>query len=155
MFLKKLTIPLACLLIIGCENTSLYQKITFLPEQAWSNNNQPHFTFNISDTSARYRVFFIVRHTDAYEYTNIWIQATTHLPGEDSSRSGRFNIPLANEKKWLGTGMDDIYDHRVLLYPQPVQFKKTGTYSIEFKQDMRIDPLPNVINVGLRLEKLN
>ena len=155
MFLKKFMIPIACLFIIGCEESSLYQKVVFLPEQAWSYNNRPVFNFNITDTTSSYRVFFIIRHTDAYEYNNIWIQVASHLPGETTSRSNRFNIPLANEKQWLGTGMDDIYDHRVLLYPQPVKFKKTGNYSIEFKQDMRVDPLQHVMNVGLRLEKVN
>lgn len=155
MLLKKFLIPIACLFIIGCEESSLYQKVVFLPEQSWSYNNRPVFNFNVADTSARYRVFFIFRHTDAYEYNNVWIQLTSHLPGDSASRSDRFNIPLANEKQWLGTGMDDIYDHRVLLYPQPIQFKKTGNYSVEFKQDMRIDPLNHVMNVGLRLEKVN
>lgn len=154
MFLKKLLIPIALLFIWGCEESSLYQKVVFLPENSWNYNNKPVFNFNISDTSAQYRVFFILRHTDAYEYNNIWIQVASLLPGDSTSRSDRFNIPLANEKQWLGTGMDDMYDHRVLLYPQPVQFKRPGNYAIEIKQDMRIDPLQHIMNVGFRLEKV-
>ena len=155
MMLKKLLIPLSAIILWGCQESSLYQKVVFFPEHTWSYDNRPSFDFKISDTLARYRVFFVIRHTDAYEYNNIWVQVSSKLPGDSIRRSDRFNLPLANEKGWLGTGMDDIFDHRILLYPQPVSFKKPGNYNIEIKQDMRIDPLPHVMNIGLRLEKVN
>jgi hypothetical protein len=51
--------------------------------------------------------------------------------------------------------MDDIFDHRILLYKEPVRFSKPGTYTVRFRQDMRTDPLEHVLNAGLRLEKAN
>ena len=156
MFFRKLLIPIFAVLFIGCrQEAGLFQKVVSLPKQSWSYTNTPAFQFQIPDSSAAYRVFFIIRHTDAYEYNNIWINFSSRLPGDSIPRNDRFNIPLANEKQWLGTGMDDIFDHRVLLYPQPVKFKTTGEYTIEIRQDMRVDPLPHVMNIGLRLEKVN
>lgn len=155
MLFKKLLIPLFLTGFLGCKETGLFQQVVFFPEQSWSYANKPLFHFQISDTSASYRVFLVLRHTDAYEYSNIWVKLTSQLPGDSISHSDRFNIPLANEKQWLGTGIDDLFDHRVLLYPQPVTFKKPGEYSIEIGQDMRVDPLNHVMNVGLRLEKVN
>lgn len=154
MLLRKLLVPLALLILCGCEESSLFQKVVFMPNQSWGYSNPTSFAFTISDTASRYRVFFVLRHTDAYEYNNIWINMASQLPGDSIWRKDRFNIPLANEKGWLGTGMDDLFDHRVLLYPQPVSFRKPGNYKLEIRQDMRVDPLQHVMNVGLRLEKV-
>ena len=156
MVFRKILFYALIFTLFGCkQEIGLFQKLVFLPEQSWSYSNKPNFKFQIPDTTSSYRVFFILRHTDAYEYSNIWITLSSKLPGDSNSRSERFNIPLANETQWLGTGMDDIFDHRILLYPQPVRFKKPGEYAIELGQDMRVDPLPHVMNVGLRLEKVN
>ena len=51
--------------------------------------------------------------------------------------------------------MDDLHDHRVLLYREPVRFSKTGLYTIKIAHDMRVEPLQYVFNVGLRVEKVN
>ena len=69
---------------------------------------------------------------------------------------GRYDLVLAtNEKGWLASGMDDIYEHRIPLTPsdQPYYFKKPGDYKFSVEQIMREDPLKNVLNVGLRIEK--
>jgi gliding motility-associated lipoprotein GldH len=63
-----------------------------------------------------------------------------------------FELQLANNEKWLGSGMDDIYEHRIKLTPNPVSLK-VGAYHFKIEQIMREDPLENVMNVGLRVEK--
>jgi gliding motility-associated lipoprotein GldH len=65
-------------------------------------------------------------------------------------------LPLdTNEKGWLGIGMDDIYEHRIALTPpnQKFYFQKSGNYTFTVEHIMREDPLQNVMNVGLRIEK--
>jgi hypothetical protein len=51
--------------------------------------------------------------------------------------------------------MDDIYDHLIPLAPQnqPLYFKTPGNYTFTIEQIMREDPLENVLNTGLRIEK--
>ena len=51
--------------------------------------------------------------------------------------------------------MDDIYEHRIPLTPvgMPFRFRKPGEYTFTIEQVMREDPLENVMNVGLRIEK--
>ena len=77
------------------------------------------------------------------------------MPG-DSARKNVYELPLAtNEKGWLATGMDDIYEHRIPL-TSPLDnliFKKQGNYKFIVEQIMREDPLENVLSVGLRVEK--
>jgi len=52
------------------------------------------------------------------------------------------------------SGMDDIYEHRISLTDkEPLYFNKPGDYTFTVEQIMREDPLKNVLNVGLRVEK--
>lgn len=140
--------------LYACSKIDLFEKVVFTPKQEWEQSFQPDFTFDIQDTVSRYKVFFIIRHADAYAYNNIWIKLTSKLPGDKAIRNERFDIQLATEKRWLGSGMDDLYDHRVLLYRDPVQFNKPGRYTLRVAQEMRVDPLNYIFNVGIRLEKV-
>jgi gliding motility-associated lipoprotein GldH len=138
----------------ACSRIELFEKVVFTPVQQWEHSFQPEIIFDIQDTTSSYNIYFIFRHTDAYLYNNVWIKLHSKLPGEKTENTERYDIPLATGKRWLGTGMDDIFDHRVLLYKDPVKFSKPGKYTIRIEQDMRVDPIENVFNVGLRLEKV-
>ncbi len=50
--------------------------------------------------------------------------------------------------------MDDIYEQRIRITPgeQPVPLQ-AGTYKFTLQQIMREDPLENVMNAGIRIEK--
>jgi hypothetical protein len=49
--------------------------------------------------------------------------------------------------------MNEIWDHRMLI-ASPLHFSKEGNYEITLHQIMRINPLPEVMSVGIRLEKI-
>ena len=92
----------------------------------------------------------VLRHTDAYNYNNIWIRGSVRQPGDTASRSQRYDLSLAdNEKGWMGSGMDDIYEHRIEIQ-HLTKFDHPGTYSFTLEQIMREDPLKHVLNVGVR-----
>lgn len=147
---------LISVLIVSCRPIDLYEKTVAIPGHAWKNSYRPSFTFTISDTTAAYRVFFIIRHTDRYNYNNIYINLYAKQPGSDSIQKVRYDLTLGtNEEGWRGSGMDDIYEHRILLTPssQDFYFKKPGDYTFTIEQIMREDPLEYVLNTGLRIEK--
>jgi len=49
--------------------------------------------------------------------------------------------------------MDDIIEQRLLINKQPLHLQP-GTYQFTIQQIMREDPLQNVLNAGLRVEKV-
>lgn len=143
-------------LLFSCTPIGLTEKIANIPGHSWKNSFKPSFTFDIKDTNAAYKLYFIIRHNDLYSFNNIYINLYAQQPGQDSSQAVRYDLKLAtNEKGWLASGMDDIYEHRILLTPngQEFYFKKPGQYKFTIEQIMREDPLKNVLNAGLRLEK--
>ena len=159
--MKKLLRTLLPLLAVSffiqsCQTIELYEKSVTIPGHAWDMSYKPVFNFTIKDTAVPYKLYVVLRHTDKYNYNNIYVNITTRQPGQDSTRTGRYDLVLAtNEKGWLGSGMDDIYEHRILLTPagQEFYFRKPGDYTFNIEQIMRENPLQHVMNVGLRLEK--
>lgn len=153
--MKKLT-TLSCLLVTicllaGCATIDLYEKSVAIPKHEWQRAYQPSFDFTIKDTSARYKIFLVLRHTEKYNFSNIYVNLYVKGPGQDSARKEQRDIILATaEKGWLASGMDDVYEHRSLLAEQ---YLKAGDYHFTIEQIMRQDPLLHVLNVGLRLEK--
>ncbi len=141
------------LLLSGCGTLDVFEKMTAFPEHQWKNNSKPSFAFLIEDTTASYHIFVILRHEDAYHYNNIWLNITTLAPG-DTAKTQLVNIILAdNTKGWLGTGMDDVFDHRARITRSPVKLKK-GNYTFTIQHQMREEPLQFVLNAGIRVEKV-
>jgi len=141
---------------LSCTSIELYEKSVAIPGHSWKNSYRPSFHFTIRDTSSPYQLFLVLRHNDKYHYNNIYINLSTKQPGSDSARSGSYDLRLATDNEgWLGSGMDDIYEHRIPLTPAGGQFyfRKAGDYTFTLEQIMREDPLENVFNVGLRIEK--
>ena len=152
--MKKL-IGFICLATIlsGCGTLDVYEKTAFFPDHEWKTTDKPSFIFTIEDTVSAYHIFIILRHEDAYHYNNIWMNITTQAPG-DTVRTQQVNITLADNKKgWLGTGMDDVFDHRARITRLPVKLKK-GKYTFTLQQNMREEPLQFVLNAGIRVEKV-
>jgi gliding motility-associated lipoprotein GldH len=141
----------------GCMSSPYYQKVYALPENEWQYNNKLSFKFEITDTAAMYQLFFLMRHTEAYPFSNIWIWVETKQPGADTFSRSRMEIPLAEiSGKWMGRGMGEIWEHRMPITQgdRPMRFNKKGLYEIRIEQNMRINPLPEILQVGLRVAKM-
>jgi len=157
LVLKKFYLGLltSTLLLASCDTIDLYEKVISIPKNKWRSTYKPSFTFEIKDTISAYQLYVIIRHNEKYNYNNIWLNLYTKSPDGTVSKAP-YELPLAtNEKGWLGTGMDDLYEHRIALTPLNRQFyfKKAGNYTFSLGHIMREDPLENVMNVGLRIEK--
>lgn len=142
-----------CFLFFSCTRIDLYEKLTPVPKHEWNSNFLPRFSFDISDTLADYQLFLLLRHNDRYNYNNIWVNV--FIKGPDG-RVQKFQIEkllATNTAGWLGSGMDDIYYHRLPLTAAPIQLRKPGRYVFTIQHIMREEPLQNIMDVGLRIEK--
>lgn len=153
---KLLGLLAAVLWIVGlnaCQTKQLYEQNTIYPDHQWSSKLANEYQFTITDTNALYKIYFVIRHHNAYHYKNIWIQLNTTSP-KDSVTKQSLNLNLADDEKgWLGTGMDDIYDQRIPISATPTRLQK-GLYKFSLQHTMREDPLENILSTGLRVEKV-
>jgi gliding motility-associated lipoprotein GldH len=150
-----LFIFLSTLIFASCGKIDVFEKTTPIQAQSWSYSDKPSFSFTITDTASLYNVYIVLRHTDAYNYNNIWLNLGSQAPG-DSMRFQNISIDLGSDAKgWEGTGMDDIFEIRKNITPGPIPFKKPGNYTFTIGQIMRENPLKHILNVGIRVEKVN
>lgn len=145
----------ALLFLLSCHTGDLYEKVESIPQQEWKSDYKPRFEFTVKDTAADYQLNIILRHNEKYGYRNVWLNLYAQAPG-DTARKFTVELPLASgQNGWLGSGMDDLYEHRIALTldPSKFNFRKPGDYSFTLEHIMREDPLQNVLNVGLSIEK--
>ena len=143
------------LLLAGCLPAPYFQKEEAIPQNAWAYGFRPSFTFEITDTTAGYQPSFLIRHTQAYPYSNLWMNVYVKTPGDSVAKKERINVVMAEPSgKWLGRGMGEIYEQRLpIRFSDSIRFDRKGTYQVSLEQNMRINPLPEILNVGLRIEK--
>jgi gliding motility-associated lipoprotein GldH len=154
--MNKLLLPFLLIIIAlpSCTRTGVFEKNVAIPGHEWESNFQPVIEFDLNDTTSTYRIYLVLRHTNQYKYNNLWVKASVKEPGSTDWKSQQYDLLLAtNEKGWLGSGMDDIFEHRILIQPK-TRFIKAGKYEYRIQQIMRDDPLPYVLNIGLRIEKV-
>lgn len=147
----------ACYLILhsSCTEVDVFEKHVTIPSHSWSSKNKPEISFAIDDTTSRYKIFIVIRHSDAYRFKNIWINIHTESPSGVSNNQP-LDLQLATDSEgWLGSGMDDLFEHRIQITPPNSPEKlRAGTYKFMLENIMREDPLNHVWNVGIRLEKV-
>lgn len=150
-----LAVPvITCLAIFSCTQINLYEKSTSIPGHAWQSSFKPSFDFDITDSSSLYKVFLVLRHNEKYHFNNIYVNLYIKGPGQDTATKIQRELPLAADGKWKGTGMDDIYEHRIEVgLLGETRTARPGRYQLQVEQIMREDPLQNVLDVGLRVEK--
>ncbi len=156
--MRRLSFFCVFLLLAGCGPSPVYQRSEGVPGLKWAAAFRPKFSFQIADTTATYNLFFLIRHTEAYPFSNIWMQFSIQGPADKAARSQRIEIPLAAENgQWYGRGMNEIWEQRMPIATERgpnITFPKAGRYTVQFQQLMRTNPLPEVLNVGLRVEKV-
>lgn len=95
-----------------------------------------------------------IRHSSEYQYKNLWLFVKSSAPN-GVIKIDTLECNLADDYgKWYGKGSGSI---RNLQWPwkMNVRFPHKGKYSVEYEQAMRIDQLPGIMKMGLRIEKVD
>lgn len=114
------------------------------------------FQFEIKDTTQAYNLYYNVRNSPHYPYQNLYIQHYLRDSADHLLQKALNNVQIFDDKtgKPLGDGLGDIFDHRFLAI-KGLHFPYKGNYSIKLEQYMRVDTLPGIMAVGVRIEKGN
>jgi gliding motility-associated lipoprotein GldH len=136
----------------SCDRNVVFEKNTKIPESKWEMNNIIALDAEIKDTLPLYNIYINVRNAGGYQFSNLYMFLNTRTPKGEQARD-TIELTLADERgKWLGNGSGDIWDNRILL-KQKFRFPESGIYHFEIQQAMRVNPLPYIMDAGLRIEK--
>ncbi len=142
------------MLLAGCvDKNRVIDTNAEVPNQNWTYLNRFKFDFTIDDEKAAYNLYMNLRVTGNYKYSNLFVLITQ--TGADKKQIiKRYELTLATkEGEWLGNGSGNLYSYQ-LRFLTNYQFSKKGIYHFYIEQNMRDNPLHEVSDVGLRVEKV-
>ena len=152
----KQLIGVVCLalLLTGCDSNAVYKAYEDIDDGKWYVKNAPSFTFEITDASVPYNVYYNLRNSLSYGYYNLYV--TRYLRDatgkEVESRLDELILMDPKTGKPNGDGIGDLYDHKFLM-KRNYRFPKPGKYTMQLRQYMRQDPLLHIESVGITVEK--
>lgn len=138
---------------MSCDRNKVYEKYTKINDYVWNSKNMVRFDVEIKDTVTRHNIFLLVRNASQYQYGNLWMFVATTAPNGNKELDTVQCLLADKNGKWLGEGMGDIWDNKI-LWKQNVRFPQAGIYTIQFEQGMRVENLPGIMDIGLRVEKI-
>ncbi len=141
-------------MFISCDSNRVYQKYIKIDNYIWDADESIEFEFDIEDTVSIHNLYVNVRHSGRYPFRNLWLFISSTAPN-GMTEIDTLECTFADKSgKWLGDGSGDLWDNK-FLWKQFVRFPMQGTYSVKYKQGMRIHFLPGILDVGFRVEKID
>jgi gliding motility-associated lipoprotein GldH len=149
-----LVIVVPVILLFGCDSRRVFEDNIEFRDRHWKMSEPAQFEFQIIDTSKQYNLLVNIRNSIEYPYARIFVNY--ELLKQDSSLVKKMVVEYLFDQKTgkpFGTsGIGDIYDHQFPILKN-YSFEKSGTYKIKLDQFMRMDTIPGILAVGIRVEK--
>ncbi len=139
-------------MLLSCNSSSVYSKFDSLSESnQWKQSDVKIYEFTIDDEAQLYDVVFKFSHVYDYQFASVPIDFTIENPaGEKEKISIDLKIKDASGKE-LGDCSGDICDLSLTI-KNKAKLQK-GKYSIAIKNNFKGIYLPNVIGLGLDVDK--
>lgn len=138
--------------LVSCDNQAIYEKNQAISNRSWSYDEKPGFDVHIDDNKAKYNVFINLRHSNEYDFSNIFV--LLHQKGNKLIDTAyRKEITLAQpDGRWLGNSAGSLYEIQYLAKENFI-FPDTGIYTFNIEQNMRENPLKYIVDVGIKVVK--
>jgi gliding motility-associated lipoprotein GldH len=155
--MRKLSLALLLIIAVlfwACDNRTVYEQNYDLSNKVWEQDDIPTFRFHIAEPGMKYNIYYNVRNTISYPYQNLYV---TYFLEDTLGRllsSELHNMDLFHPKtgKPKGRGIGDVQDHQFLALPD-YEFDSAGMYQLRIQQFMRMETLPEVLSIGIKVEK--
>jgi gliding motility-associated lipoprotein GldH len=142
---------LLALAATACDDSVLLDEHVRVKDEQWSSADIVRLETDIADTTHPYNLYINLRHAGSYRYSNLFLFLDTYMPDGGLARD-TIELALADERgQWLGEGMGDVRDNRI-LFKSGFVFPRSGRYRFELTQAMRVDPLPGIQDAGMCIE---
>jgi gliding motility-associated lipoprotein GldH len=152
---QLLKLSLLFLLLVGlisCDNSRIFEDNTPIENNVWKVNKPVTYSVDISDTVSPCNFYLNVRHDGAYDFSNLFIFLKTQFPNGKMAKDTVELLLQTPEGKWTGKGLGDICDNQI-MFKKGLRFPLKGKYTFSIEQAMRMAELPNIIEIGMRIEK--
>lgn len=154
--MKKLLIILAILQgLISCQpEGQIYNEHQELsPRLEWLKQDTREFKVPIEDISSIYNLSLSFRYLNGYEHKTVKVKVTETSPGGKETVK-EFDLKVREDNgDYIGEFAYEIWDSEHLVEPNK-KYQETGTFTYLFEHNMADDPVKQVMEIGMVLEKV-
>jgi gliding motility-associated lipoprotein GldH len=138
--------------LLSCGEEAIYQENVEFENAKWAMNNNVKFEFTIDDIDRNYNLVYMLRNSLDYRYYNLYMQYTLRDSVGEIVDQNLQEVILMNKKTGepYGRGFSNIYDHQFVSL-RDYKFEHSGKYHFIIDQYMRLDTLPEIYSIGLKI----
>ncbi|WP_157638227.1 gliding motility lipoprotein GldH [Flexithrix dorotheae] len=139
----------------GCSNQVVYENYIDLNDNYWAEDNQLEFAFEIQDSGVPYDLSVYIRNGLSYPFYNLYVKYELLDDKKNtvlSSEMKETSLMDPTTGRPLGSGVGDFYNNEMNIFSD-FKFQSPGKYSLKINQYMRMDSLPDITAIGLKVAK--
>ncbi len=142
------------LFISGCDKNKVYEEHkTNFPQFRWEKSNVVEFNPEIIDNDNNYEITVALRHIFGFNLKSIKIDMEMIAPSGKKTVNEYLLSFYDDQGDLLSTCAGDFCDMEQSL-EDDFKFNEVGEYKINIYHRMDINPIPNIMEVGLIIEKI-
>lgn len=138
-------------LLTSCDSNRIYDESFAVDSDGWHSDDVKAFTFDIKDTVSALKLFINVRTSSDYPYSNLYLFLHSEYADGYSDKDTLEFILAQPDGKWLGESSGTVVENKMLI-SSGGRFSTAGSYTFRLEHAMREEVLPEVLDVGFRVE---
>jgi gliding motility-associated lipoprotein GldH len=139
-------LPLAALVAVSCEsNPHETAQFHAIDADGWAYGDTLSFRSECADSIFNGRLALAIRHTNAYVYSNLWLEVTS--PQDSTNSVDTINVQLSDAfGRWYGHGSGVSY---VVTDTLPGRYTIPVDKPVSVRHIMRVDTLNDLEQIGI------
>jgi gliding motility-associated lipoprotein GldH len=152
--LKPILILSLVFIIFSCNENRVFKEYSGeFANYRWQKDNVVAFSPEINDTDQEYNIYFTFRHVYGFQLMDLKINVEMISPsGKTKKKNYKLKI-FKNKSEYYSDCAGDYCDLDTLI-EEEFKFKETGKYTFKISYDEKVDMIPNVMEVGLIIDKV-
>lgn len=142
---------LLSLILISCDSNKLYEENFAVADDGWHHDDIKTFEFDITDTLSPLNLYINVRTSTDYSFSNLFMFLYSNYPDGYADKDTLEFILAEPSGKWLGESSGTVVENKILIF-KGGRFTTPGTYKFQLEHAMRQKVLPEILDVGFRVE---
>lgn len=136
--------------LASCDSSVVYEENLTVSEDGWHADDIKTFEFDVKDTISPLNLWINFRTSTDYPYSNLFVFLHSEYPdGYEGKDTLQFLLAKPNGE-WEGESTGTVVENKFLV--SRGVFKHSGKYVFKLEHAMRDEILPEIIDVGLRVE---
>ena len=150
VMLRIIAVLIVFLSLVSCQSADETVVVKDI-ENKWNKKNILNIDFGINDFQNPKSIIFIVRNNNDYPYSNLRLIASLEH-NKKAISTDTLNFVLAKPNgEWIGSGFGDTKE-TLFQYNVDYKFPQNGNYSIKVTQAMRLNVLPGIEDLGIKVQ---